>query len=524
MVRIKNVLIMLMMIFILFCVSVISQADNSFVLKLNETEITIVKGKSAKLVPEIHNTDAKVKVKYSWESSDNNIATVQNGNVKAIDGGKAKIICTGTLEDGSILRAEADVIVTVPVNSIKLKDKGTITIRSGSSAKIAYEISPANASNKALEWSSDDSSIASVDNNGTVKAKKAGRVKISAVTKDGSNKKIQVTVYVPSLYCSTNSVTVNKTGGKSFELNYYGKNWHSDINISQQGNSFKYSVTTNGSSVKINILPLSTGSGSISINDKKDPQSKVKVNVTVTAEAIPISQYVLITKATCRNGNVNISMKNNSGRDIAIIDIYIVPYNQFNEIIYYGLLPGEEPRWIVNEKTFKAGNSISIATWTGNGYPDASIDHMDIAITSVRFSDGNVAAMSGNDYCYYSTKTNDYKNIKYNAINTYPGHSIMRKANTLMVGLTSGVLTHKDAIHYGFKHGGEYITEVVPNSIAARAGLKVGDLITAVDGVYYDENSYTLEIGKSKLVDGKSIEITVEKYAQEGTYTITMKK
>ena len=524
MVRIKNVLIMLMMILTLFCVTVISQADNSFVLKLNETEITIIKGKSAKLVPEIQNTDAKVKVKYSWESSDNNIATVQNGNVKAIDGGKAKIICTGTLEDGSILRAEADVIVTVPVNSLKLKGKGSITIRSGSSAKIAYEISPANASNKDLEWSSDDSSIASVDNNGTVKAKKAGRVKISAVTKDGSNKKIQVTVYVPSLYCSTNSVTVNKTGGKSFELYYYGKNWHSDINISQQGNSFKYSVTTNGSSVKINILPLSTGSGSISINDKKDPQSKVKVNVTVTAEAIPISQYVLITKATCRNGNVNISMKNNSGRDIAIIEIYFVPYNQFNEIIYYNIKPTEEPRWMKVEKTIKAGSSISETTWMGNGYPDANIDHLDIAIASVRFSDGSLAKIAGNDFSYYSTKTNAYINIKNNAENTYPGQSIIRKADTLKLGFATTELNKKDALHYGFKHGGRYVADITPNSIADRAGLKLGDLIIAADGVYTDENPYNVEIAKCKLVDGKSIEITVERYAQEGTFTITMKK
>lgn len=66
----------------------------------------------------------------------------------------------------------------------------------GGELRLCASVSPANATNQKIIWTSADKSIASVDaKSGVVKGKKAGKVKITATTADGS-KKASVTVKV----------------------------------------------------------------------------------------------------------------------------------------------------------------------------------------------------------------------------------------------------------------------------------------------------------------------------------------
>ena len=72
---------------LMLCISSIAEATPALI--LNETSITLVKGKTAKLNPSVTNVENARKLKYTWETSDNTVAAVTNGSVKGVNGGHA---------------------------------------------------------------------------------------------------------------------------------------------------------------------------------------------------------------------------------------------------------------------------------------------------------------------------------------------------------------------------------------------------------------------------------------------------
>lgn len=99
------------------------------------------------------------------------------------------------------------------VMTSKIKISGSSTVVAGKTLTLSAKISPSNASDKTIQWTSGDSSIASVDSDtGKVTAKRAGLVYITASAKDGSNvsKKFKLIVKpkkmtAPTLYTSSYS-------------------------------------------------------------------------------------------------------------------------------------------------------------------------------------------------------------------------------------------------------------------------------------------------------------------------------
>ena len=128
----------------------------------------------------------------SWTSSDVGIASVdENGNVKGIGRGRATI--TATAVDRGIKTASKEIEVIQPVAGIALS--GAPGVLKGRTMEIAYSVQPSNANNKALEWSSEDESIATVSG-GVVTGKKTGTVTIWAKATDESGVESPYTVQV----------------------------------------------------------------------------------------------------------------------------------------------------------------------------------------------------------------------------------------------------------------------------------------------------------------------------------------
>jgi len=84
--------------------------------------------------------------------------------------------------DGTLIHPDTEVVA----ESLKLNIE-TLELTIGSSETLIAMIEPENAINKNVIWTSSDSEIASVDDNGNVIGKKAGKVTITATTTDGSN-------------------------------------------------------------------------------------------------------------------------------------------------------------------------------------------------------------------------------------------------------------------------------------------------------------------------------------------------
>ena len=169
----------------------VNQAVQS--IELSDTTFNVGRGKTYALKPVVGPSDA-TNQKVTWSSDDPAIAKVSaTGVVTGVGTGTTTIICTAA--DGSEITASAKVTVITSVSALRMGSK-EMTLIEGKTNSVSCTVTPEDASNKKLEWSSDNSSIATVDSNGKVTAKKAGTCKITATATDGSNKSATCVVYV----------------------------------------------------------------------------------------------------------------------------------------------------------------------------------------------------------------------------------------------------------------------------------------------------------------------------------------
>jgi LPXTG-motif cell wall-anchored protein len=157
---------------------------------LDKTSAELKINESLGLKASISPADATNK-DVTWTSSDEKIAKVDaNGKVTAVGVGKATI--TVTTKDGNF-KATCDITVkneevqVVKVIGVSL-DKTSVELKINESLGLKASISPADATNKDVTWTSSDEKIAKVDANGKVIAVGAGKVTITVTTKDGGFK------------------------------------------------------------------------------------------------------------------------------------------------------------------------------------------------------------------------------------------------------------------------------------------------------------------------------------------------
>ena len=158
---------------------------------LSPSTLTLNVGVEATLIPTITPGNATDK-SVTWESSAPGVATVDtNGKVTATPPAKT------------------------PVTSVTL-DKTRLTLDVGGSDTLTATVKPDNATNKAVTWSTSNENVATVDQNGNVKAVGAGTAIITAVS-DGSGKTAtcEVTVNGGAIPTTPGSGTGSSTGGSS---------------------------------------------------------------------------------------------------------------------------------------------------------------------------------------------------------------------------------------------------------------------------------------------------------------------
>lgn len=157
-----------------------------------------------------------------------------------------------------------------------------VTLQEGETSQLTASLSPQNATNKAVNWSSSNTNVAEVSTSGVITAKQVGTTVVTVTTVDGS-------------YTSTAQVTVNATPpvtttsyrltgpssiqtGDSFELTYglanvvgnvyaksvtvnYNPNVLEYVNVSSLLNGFNVVGSTTGLGT-VKIIEASTGSTS----------------------------------------------------------------------------------------------------------------------------------------------------------------------------------------------------------------------------------------------------------------------
>jgi uncharacterized protein YjdB len=163
-------------------------------IELDQTEVTIPVKKNAKIKAKVlPDAAAKNNKTLEWSSEDEGIATVKNGQISGKSAGTTTVTAKAT--DGSGVSAKVTVTVVVPVKKIACAEKN-VTLVANESCQLTVEVSPEDATEKGIAWSSSDETVATVDESGKITATGVGKCVITGIAKDGSKAKVAVKVTV----------------------------------------------------------------------------------------------------------------------------------------------------------------------------------------------------------------------------------------------------------------------------------------------------------------------------------------
>ena len=183
---------------------------------LSASQVELLPGESAVLTATVLPEDA-TDPSVTWESSDENVATVEDGKVTAVAPGSAVITARAGNES-----ARCSILVDtpfVPVTSIPLAPT-EITLEEGGETNLTASVLPADATDPHVDFTSSDTAVATVDDGGKVKAVAPGSAVITAKAGD-CEARCQVTVTarpVPVESVSLNKSSLTLETGEGFDL------------------------------------------------------------------------------------------------------------------------------------------------------------------------------------------------------------------------------------------------------------------------------------------------------------------
>ena len=163
---------------------------------LSSTSVSLNVGKTKTLTATVSPDDATNK-SVTWSTSDSSVAKVSTkGKITAVSRGTATI--TATTVDGSYT-ATCNVTVKQPVTGVSL-NVNDLSLNISDTSTLTATVTPSNANNKNVTWSSSDTSIATVSN-GVVTSVSVGTATITVTTSDGGyTDTCLVTVMTPGIF------------------------------------------------------------------------------------------------------------------------------------------------------------------------------------------------------------------------------------------------------------------------------------------------------------------------------------
>ncbi len=168
---------------------------------LDKTSLNLQVGDEASISATVYPANTTDKT-VTWTSSDTSVATVDNnGHVTALKIGTTTI--RATCDDVSATCAVT--VVATPAASVTL-NKTEATLKATETVQLTATVAPETTTDKTVTWTSSDTSVATVDNNGLVTAVKVGTATITAICGTAKGTCAVTVVATPAA-----SVTLNKT-------------------------------------------------------------------------------------------------------------------------------------------------------------------------------------------------------------------------------------------------------------------------------------------------------------------------
>lgn len=292
----------------------------------------------------------------TWSSDNTAVATVSNtGLVKGVSPGSAVITVT-TVDGGK--KATCNVTVNnISVTNVSL-NISSASLLIGGEQQLSATVLPANAANKSVTWSSDNTAVATVSNTGLVKGVSSGSAVITVNTVDGGKKancsitvnKIKVTGV--SVDPSNASITVLDT--KQLTAYLLPAN-ASDKKVSWSSNN------TAVATVSATGLVTAIAPGTATITVKTDSESKTATSTIVVNNVISgindvaagASQYpetLHINPNPISSASMSINISN-----LTKGDLNIVIFDVKGKVVFQNKLKVNEGNTYIKLKNLKKG-------------------------------------------------------------------------------------------------------------------------------------------------------------------------
>ena len=242
---------------------------------LDKTNLNLAPNESSTLKATVAPSKASNKG-VTWTSSNTSVATVSsNGKVTAKKDGTTTI--TVTTKDGGFTAQCTVTVKTVKVTGVRVSNANA-TVKEGEKTTITAIVAPSNATNKEVTWTSANTGIAKVSQNGVITGVKEGTTTITATTKDGGHKAtVNVTVVAPILVESV-SISGAKTvqEGKSIKLTATVlPNNADDKTVTWTTSNKSIATVTNGA-----VIGIKEGTVTITATTKNGKTATYEVTVT----------------------------------------------------------------------------------------------------------------------------------------------------------------------------------------------------------------------------------------------------
>ncbi len=194
-------------------------------IRLNQESLSVIKGFTAKLSVVYEPADTTDPKTVSWVSAQPETVSVDGtGLVTAVEEGTSVITAT---VNGKTASVEVTVLPYVEVESVTLSETEHTATARGETFTLKATVTPENASEGSVSFSSDNVNVATVDGNGLVKIIDRGTAVISA-SAGGKSATCTVTVNIPD----PDKIVVIDPGHcrRYAGASYYGRN-EADMNL-----------------------------------------------------------------------------------------------------------------------------------------------------------------------------------------------------------------------------------------------------------------------------------------------------
>lgn len=350
-------------------------------ISLSKDSVEVSKGSYAYVYATVAPSNATNK-NVIWSSSDESVATAEDGVIKGVDEGTA--IITAIAEDGGYSATCSVTVTYIPVTGVSLSDESILLEIGEESSTIYAHVAPSNASITDVTWSIGDSSVASFEttlfSGAKVKGVSTGETTLAATTSDGGfvssckikvieKKNVSYEVGDVSLriyqYNSTNyvfaSVPVTNNGNVDIYVSSSG------LNIEDSGGSLKQSISSYSVDIYLDIIrPGETTYAYVDVEYTGDTTTglvglfSLAVKDASSADGIRYEVSEDITFAQRKYGNgfeATGKVANNTEKSTSLVYIVVFVFDEYGD--YYCTLRASVSDDLAPDAsaTFTASNS-----------------------------------------------------------------------------------------------------------------------------------------------------------------------